>query len=549
MDGSRNNGTKSPAGSRSGTMDGSRNGTKSPGGSMDGSRNGGKLPGSSSRTPSSSFKDGCDPSDRGSDASNTGGWSPLKHKVAGFFAFANLGGSSDSSSPQGARKPTPVRKVDPNQIVIKEKLGSGAYFGEMALLESKPRMATVTATSPVTLLSIDKKTFARILGPLTDILAREAATRKQEADRAAQPRIKEEELVKKGQMSTGAYKTVYAVEHKPTQRHYVLKVMRKTAVVRQQQVERVQTELKILEQCQAPGLPKLIGVFDGDDRVGLCVEICLGGELFGLLEKQGPLAIDSVRFYALSVVSILGYLHSKLVIYRDLKPENVMIDAEGYIKMVDFGFAKQLRTASEKAWTLCGTPQYLAPEVITSQGHNASADWWALGVFTFELLTGYAPFGDADADAMKTYKAILRNKITHPKRIAKAPRDMIDRLCVSDPAQRLGSSGRGAEEVAQHPFLRSINASAIERREARPPHVPVLGGPADLSNMALDLDPSPGMEPPPADPSPLGNRERFDFDALTKAFKGSTAYAPSASELADEMFPSIYAPSPTQFSA
>lgn len=213
----------------------------------------------------------------------------------------------------------------------------------------------------------------------------------------------------------------------------------------------------------------------------------------------------------LSVVSALLYLHGRLLIYRDIKPENIVLDAEGHVKLVDFAFAKQLASAADRAWTLCGTPQYLAPEVITSQGHSFPYDWWAVGILTFEVLTGYAPFGDESGDAMKIYKQILDNKVVYPRRVPKAPRDMIDQLLVADPTQRLGSSVRRGGDVAQHPFLRSLSLADLERRAVKPPHVP-----APVSDAAEPLPPF-EVEETPYDA--LDREAKTEYDKLSATFR------------------------------
>lgn len=434
------------------------------------------------------------------------------------------------------------------EMLLHACLGSGTVFGEEALLESKSRSATVTATTSVTLLTLNRQTFNKLLGPLGDILEREAAAQQREAERLAQPRLPLSKLTRRATLTgapTGLSSRVarsYVVEHTPSQRAFHLTLVDRAAAVRDKCASRIVTELRVLERCGgAPGLPKLIACYaapctegqaPAEGRFGRLVELPLGGDLLGVLERSGSgaLQLEAVRFYALSVAAVLTFLHSNLVLFRNLKPEAVMLDADGFVMLTDFGLAKLLKTSSEKAWTLCGTPHYLSPEAITSQGHGGAADWWALGVLVYELLTGAPPFGDAADDAMATYKAILHAKLTFPRRLAKSPREMIERLLTRDPSLRLGSGGRGGENVAQHTFLRSLSAAAIERREVRPPHTPALQGSTDLSNLQGLAHDAAGEsarslfeDTAPRTKLELKNREKFEFETLTRAFTTSSA--------------------------
>jgi len=169
------------------------------------------------------------------------------------------------------------------------------------------------------------------------------------------------------------------------------------------------------------------------------------------------------------------YLHGLHIAYRDLKPETVELDASGYPRLADFACAKLMRTS--RTWTLCGTPQYLAPEVVTSQGHGMAVDWWSLGVLLYEMLVGQPPFC-ADSE-MLLYKQIMANKVGYPKGMNGTAKDLIAALLVSDPAKRLG--GKGEQAVAKHAYLRVRSWAALERRAFTPPYVPSLSCDDDVS--------------------------------------------------------------------
>ena len=172
-----------------------------------------------------------------------------------------------------------------------------------------------------------------------------------------------------------------------------------------------------------------------------------GGELFSILRKAKKFPLPTTLFYAAEIVSALSYLHSLNIVYRDLKPENILIDREGHVIITDFGFAKKVL---DRTWTLCGTPDYLAPEIIQSKGHTKAVDWWALGILIYEMLVGGPPFFDEDHLAL--YEKILGGRIRWPRLIEAVARDLIEKLLVRDWTRRLGSGRTGAEEVMNHRY-------------------------------------------------------------------------------------------------
>ena len=170
-------------------------------------------------------------------------------------------------------------------------------------------------------------------------------------------------------------------------RSFALKQMKKSQIVETRQQQHIMSEKEIMEESDCGFIVKLYKTFKDRKYLYMLMESCLGGELWTILRDRGNFDDGTTRFYTACVIEAFEYLHSRGIIYRDLKPENLLLDGEGYVKLVDFGFAKKLQVG-RKTWTFCGTPEYVAPEVILNKGHDISADYWSLGVLMFELLTG-----------------------------------------------------------------------------------------------------------------------------------------------------------------
>lgn len=179
------------------------------------------------------------------------------------------------------------------------------------------------------------------------------------------------------------------------------------------------------------------------------MEPCLGGEVWTLLKTNRCFDESSTKFFAACVTEALDYMHRRHIIYRDLKSENLMLDCRGYLKLVDFGFAKFLKP-NEKTYTFVGTPEYTSPEIITNKGHNKSADYWALGIFIFELLVGKPPFGGKNP--MRIYHNILRGivAVEFPLKVPKRAQSLIKELCQHNPALRIGNLKNGVLDIKNH---------------------------------------------------------------------------------------------------
>jgi len=183
----------------------------------------------------------------------------------------------------------------------------------------------------------------------------------------------------------------------------------------------------------------------------------------------------------------LEFLHKNNMVYRDLKPENILLDDKGHVKLTDFGLSKILEDEDDKAFTLCGTPQYLAPEVLLRQGYDKMVDWWSLGCVMYEMLVGRLPF--AIKRGIKLSLKIYEKKIEFPKNINKDARDLVEKLLVVDPLKRIGYGPNGSEDIKEHPFFEGVDWDLAKQKKLKPPFIPKLKNDVDLryfDNMFTD---------------------------------------------------------------
>lgn len=281
-------------------------------------------------------------------------------------------------------------------------------------------------------------------------------------DEVASWRLSDLEL--KETLGTGSFGRVRLVKHTKSSKFCALKILKKQEIIRLKQVEHILAEASLLQEIDHPFIVNLLKGFMDEDRLYLLLEYVVGGELFFHLRKAGKFPNDVAKFYSAEVVLAFEYVHSKNIVYRDLKPENLLLDRDGNVKITDFGFAKRV---TDRTFTLCGTPEYLAPEIIQSKGHNKAVDWWALGILLFEMLVGYPPF--YDESPYKIYEKILEGKIQFPKWVDEKAKDLIQGLLVLDKSKRLGSLKRGVEDIKRHQFYGGVDWNVLLAKKVPAP--------------------------------------------------------------------------------
>jgi serine/threonine protein kinase len=215
-------------------------------------------------------------------------------------------------------------------------------------------------------------------------------------------------------VGTGSFGKVKLSKHKKEKTYRAIKALQKAEILRLKQTDHIYSEYILLQEIDHQFIVNLKGFTQDKRFIYLMLEYIPGGELFTILRQMGILPLTQARFYAAQIAVIFDYLHTKHIIYRDLKPENILINTDGYIKLTDFGFAKRV---DGKTYTICGTPEYLAPEVILNKGHSKPVDWWTLGILLYEMVVGIDPFNDDDP--MGVYQKIIKGQVKFPKDIDK----------------------------------------------------------------------------------------------------------------------------------
>lgn len=364
-------------------------------------------------------------------------------------------------------------------------LKKGSYFGEKALVGEDIRTADVIADSAVKCLVIDRETYAQLVSNLDDIKRTYIEDEDPLKDRHFDPefaklRLGDLDII--ATLGVGGFGRVELVQlRQEPNKTYALKQLKKHHIVETRQQEHIKNEKRIMFECQSPFIVRLYRTFKDRKYLYMLLETCLGGELWTVLRDKVAFDDSTTRFYTSCVIEAFSYLHTRGVVYRDLKPENLLLDNKGYVKLVDFGFAKKIGF-SKKTWTFCGTPEYVAPEIILNKGHDMSADYWSLGILMFELLTGTPPF--SAPDPMKTYNIILKgiDAIEFPRKITKNAQNLIKKLCRDNPAERLGYGRGGIKDIMKHKWFDGFNWDGLRSHKLQPPIVPKIKSPTDASN-------------------------------------------------------------------
>lgn len=371
------------------------------------------------------------------------------------------------------------------------KRGPGEYFGERALIKNQTRAATITAATESVCLELDKGNFHELLGEVADKMANQIASEDvnsreflrtvsdlPEEGTDDMKKHKFTDLKTIGILGKGAFGIVSLVVDTTTEESFALKAVKKCEIAKMGFQKYIMNEKDVMMRMNHPFLVNLRGTFKDNLRVYFLIDVCLGGELFTLLRRHKNFSGKESRFFAACVIEAFGYMHSLNIIYRDLKPENLVLDANGYLKVTDFGFAKHIK---DETYTLCGTPEYFAPEIVNGQGHGKGVDWWTLGIFIFEMLSSRTPF--FANSAMAIYTKIIKGKMTFPRYLSFNSKEIIKGFLKKKPTRRLGILYNGNVQIIRDlPWYNGFDWDKFNRFELPAPFSPKLKDKLDMSN-------------------------------------------------------------------
>lgn len=315
------------------------------------------------------------------------------------------------------------------------------------------------------------------------------------------PRLDSFKLIKV--VGKGSFGKVFLVREIKTQEMFALKVLRKDNIIKRNQVEHTRTERSVLGYVNHPFIVGLKMAFQSKEKLFFVLDYCAGGELFFHLCKVGKFSESRASFYAAEIVLALEYIHQLDIVYRDLKPENVLLDARGHVRLTDFGLSKEgITNSSSGANSFCGTPEYLAPEILNRQGHGRAVDWWSLGALLYEMLTGLPPFYCRDRERL--FEKIRRGHLEYPRSLSSRAQLLLRGLLTKDPTKRLGSGEDDAVPIKSHLFFQGTNWEDLASGQISPPWDPQINNSADTSQFDEEFTSMPIFSPSSHQPTGFG---------------------------------------------
>ncbi|CAF1208809.1 unnamed protein product [Adineta steineri] len=325
-------------------------------------------------------------------------------------------------------------------------------------------------------------------------------------------------------LGRGTFGKVVLCRERTTQRIFAMKMLRKSLVITNNEIVHTMDENKILRRIRHPFITNLICAFTTSDRLCLVMECVNGGELFFHLNREKRFSEERTRFYVAEIACVIGYLHSRKIIYRDIKLENILLDRFGHIKLVDFGLCKTNVPFGQTTVTFCGTPQYIAPEILRMSSYTNAIDWWGVGVVMYECLVGRLPFADSRSqDGL--FQKILTHEPNYPAILSPVASDLIKRFLKKEPTERIGSGIEDVVEVERHPFFAGIPFQFYEQKKIEPTFKPELDSDTDTRYFDTEFTNEPVCVTPPGSTESLNGLgltddafERFTYvgnDALS----------------------------------
>ncbi|RIB14584.1 kinase-like domain-containing protein [Gigaspora rosea] len=283
-------------------------------------------------------------------------------------------------------------------------------------------------------------------------------------------------------LGKGNFGKVMLAEEKYTKKLYAIKVLKKEFIIENDEVESTRSEKRVFQAANRERHPFLLGLhscFQTETRIYFVMEYVSGGDLMLHIQRE-QFTYRRAQFYAAEVLLALEYLHKQGIIYRDLKLDNILLTLDGHIKIADYGLCKENMGFGDTTNTFCGTPEFMAPEILLEQRYGRAVDWWAFGVLIYEMLLGQSPFRGDDEDEI--FDAILEDEILYPINMSRDSVSILQKLLTRDPERRLGSGRSDAEEIKRHPFFKGVNWDDMLAKKVPPPFYPTIASPTDTSN-------------------------------------------------------------------
>ncbi|XP_058459791.1 serine/threonine-protein kinase N isoform X6 [Malaya genurostris] len=356
---------------------------------------------------------------------------------------------------------------------------------------------------------------SRRQGPARALQYRDSAYESRRQSQTGTPGMHIESFQLLSVLGRGHFGKVILAQYKNTGEYFAIKALKKGDIIARDEVESLLSEKRIFEVANTmrhPFLVNLFACFQTEQHVCFVMEYAAGGDLMMHIHTDvfsEPRAV----FYAACVVLGLQYLHESKIIYRDLKLDNLLLDTEGYVKIADFGLCKEGMGFGDRTGTFCGTPEFLAPEVLTETSYTRAVDWWGLGVLIFEMLVGESPFPGDDEE--EVFDSIVNDEVRYPRFLSLEAIAIMRRLLRKNPERRLGSSERDAEDVKRQAFFRNIVWDDLLLRKVKPPFVPTIRSPEDVSNFDEEFTSEKPQLTPPKDPRVLTENEQTYFKDFT----------------------------------
>lgn len=283
-------------------------------------------------------------------------------------------------------------------------------------------------------------------------------------------------------LGKGNFGKVMLAEERQTTNLYAIKVLKKEFIIENDEVESTQSEKRVFLAAAEERHPFLLGLhscFQTETRVYFVMEYVSGGDLMLHIQRR-QFTLRQAKFYACEVLLALEYFHSKGIIYRDLKLDNILLTLDGHVKVADYGLCKEGMHYGQTTSTFCGTPEFMAPEILQEQPYGRAVDWWAFGVLTYEMLLGQSPFRGEDEDEI--FDAIIEDEPLYPITMPREAVSLLQKLLTRDPQRRLGAGPDGALEIKRHQFFADVNFDDVYNKRIPPPYFPTIGNATDTSN-------------------------------------------------------------------